>query len=53
MINDRSHTYGIDYCREIENPKRKLYIRIKESYKIYIEDKEDIWVNMSNHPITQ
>jgi len=28
------------YCKEIENPKRSLSL-IKESYKIYIEDKED------------
>ena len=39
-------------CREIETPKRRLYL-IKESYKIYIEGKEGIWVNMGNHPITQ
>ena len=39
-------------CRGIENPKRLLFL-IKENYKIYIEDKEGKWVNMSNNQITQ
>jgi len=39
-------------CKEIENPRRRLYL-MKESYKIYIENKEGIWVKMGNHLITQ
>jgi len=38
--------------RESENPRCRLYL-MKESYKICIENKEGIWVKMSNHPITQ
>ena len=38
--------------REIENPRSRLYI-MKENYKIYIENKEGIWVKIGNHPITQ
>jgi len=37
---------------EIKNPRSRLYI-MKENYKIYIENKEGIWVKMGNHPITQ